>query len=68
MHDVVITGIGIACPLGVGKENVWSAIENRQSGVRQLDFLVNTGFPSPIGGVVPEAIYQAAQELEGHVS
>ena len=54
MHDVVITGIGIVCPLGVGREAVWSAIENRQSGVRELDFLANTHFPALIGGMVPE--------------
>jgi len=54
VHDVVITGIGIACPLGVGREAVWSAIENRRSGVRVVDRLVEEGWPIPIAGEVPD--------------
>ncbi len=52
MQDVVITGIGIACPLGLGREAVWSAIENRQSGVRVIERLAQTNYPTPIGGEV----------------
>ncbi len=54
MHDVVITGIGIACPLGIGQKAVWSAIENRRSGVRVIEYLSNADFPIPIGGEVPD--------------
>jgi 3-oxoacyl-(acyl-carrier-protein) synthase len=54
VHEVVITGIGIACPLGVGREAVWSAIERRQSGVRTLPWLEEARFPITIGGEVPE--------------
>lgn len=54
VQDVVLTGIGIACPLGVGRDAVWSAIENRQSGVRTIERLVEANYPSPIGGEVPE--------------
>lgn len=52
VQDVVITGIGIACPLGVGRESVWAAVENRQSGVRTIDRLVEANYPMPIGGEV----------------
>jgi len=54
VQEVVITGIGIACPLGVGRADVWSTIENRQSGVRSLPHLVEANYPVPIGGVVPD--------------
>lgn len=54
LQDVVITGIGIACPLGVGREKVWSAIENRQSGVIAIPHLVEAGYEVPIGGMVPD--------------
>ena len=54
MQEVVITGVGIACPLGIGREAVWRAIEGRQSGVRVLPWLEESGFPIPIGGEVPE--------------
>jgi len=54
VHDVVITGLGIACPLGVGREAVWSAIENGRSGVRTIEHLAEARFPIPIGGEVPD--------------
>lgn len=54
MHEVVITGIGIACPLGVGREAVWSAVERRQSGVRTIPWLAESGFPVSFGGEVPD--------------
>lgn len=53
VQEVVITGIGIVCPLGIGSEAVWSAIENRQSGVRTIARLVEADFPVTIGGEVP---------------
>ena len=52
MHEVVLTGIGLACPLGVGRDAVWSAVENRQSGVRLIERLAATNYPMPIGGEV----------------
>jgi len=52
MQEVVFTGIGIACPLGIGREAVWSAVEERRSGVRLIDRLAETNFPTPIGGEV----------------
>ncbi len=54
MQEVVITGIGIVCPLGIGSEAVWTAIENRQSGVRTIPRLAEAGFPITIGGEVPD--------------
>ena len=54
MQDVVITGIGIVCPLGIGRDAVWSAIENRESGVRTIPRLVEANYPAPFGGEVPE--------------
>lgn len=54
MQEVVITGIGIACPLGVGREAVWSSVENRRSGVRQIESLAATNFPVTFGGEVPD--------------
>ncbi|WP_146447646.1 beta-ketoacyl-[acyl-carrier-protein] synthase family protein [Bythopirellula polymerisocia] len=54
MQEVVITGMGIVCPLGIGSEAVWSAIEHRASGVRTIPRLVEAGFPVTIGGEVPD--------------
>lgn len=54
MQEVVITGVGVTCPLGIGREAVWSSLEVGQSGVRVLPWLEETGFPIPIGGEVPD--------------
>ncbi len=34
---VVITGIGVISPNGIGKENVWKAMSSGKSGVRRVD-------------------------------
>ena len=54
MQEVVITGIGIACPLGLGGEAVWTAIQKGENGVRRIPWLEESGFPIPIGGEVPD--------------
>ncbi len=54
MQDVVITGLGIACPLGIGREAVWSAIENRRSGIRTIPEYAAGNMPIPFGGLVPD--------------
>jgi 3-oxoacyl-[acyl-carrier-protein] synthase II len=54
VHEVVITGIGIVCPLGVGREAVSASVERRQSGVRTIPWLAESGFPITFGGEVPD--------------
>lgn len=53
MQEVVITGLGIVCPLGIGREAVWDAIESHTSGIRTIDRLAEAGFPITFGGEVP---------------
>ena len=36
-RQVVITGIGVISPNGIGKENVWRAMSSGKSGVRRVD-------------------------------
>jgi 3-oxoacyl-[acyl-carrier-protein] synthase II len=54
VQEVVITGLGIVCPLGIGREAVWSALESHTSGIRRIDRLAEAGFPITIGGEVPD--------------
>ena len=51
-REVVITGVGVVCPLGVGKEGYWSALDAGLSGVVELPQLAGSGLPFRIGGRV----------------
>jgi 3-oxoacyl-[acyl-carrier-protein] synthase II len=52
MREVVITGLGIVSPIGVGREQVWDAISARRSGVAPLPKLAAAGWLAPWGGEV----------------
>jgi len=53
MRRVVITGMGIACPLGVGVENVWKRLINAESGIRAIQSFDTTELTAKIAGQVP---------------
>jgi len=53
-REVVITGVGIVSPIGVGREAVWNAIQARQSGVRPLPQLAAAGWIAPFGGEIAD--------------
>lgn len=36
VHKVVVTGMGVVTPIGIGKENFWDNLKNGQSGVRVI--------------------------------
>jgi 3-oxoacyl-[acyl-carrier-protein] synthase II len=46
---VVITGMGVICPLGNSPDSLWQAIEGRQSGVGELRSLPVEGAPVRFG-------------------
>jgi 3-oxoacyl-[acyl-carrier-protein] synthase II len=54
VQEVVVTGMGIVCPLGVGAEAVWASLEGGRSGVRAVPDLVEAGLPIPIAGDVAD--------------
>ena len=49
---VVITGLGVIAPNGVGKENFWSALEKGTSGVRGITRFDPSPFPTRFAGEV----------------
>ena len=53
-RDVVITGMGVISPIGIGKESFWTALCEGRSGVRRLPFFSDSHLPSPFGGEVAD--------------
>ena len=45
---VVITGMGVVSPIGIGNETFWDALKNGRSGVGRLTFFDTTDYPSQI--------------------
>jgi 3-oxoacyl-[acyl-carrier-protein] synthase II len=54
VQDVVITGMGIVSPVGIGRAAVWSAITAGRSGIHTIPLQVAGNMPIPFGGEVPD--------------
>ena len=50
---VVVTGLGVATPSGIGLESFWDALVRGACGIRPIESFVPTGLPSRIGGELP---------------
>ena len=50
---VVVTGMGIACPLGLGVENVWKRMLAGESGLAAIQSFDVSNLPAKIAGQVP---------------
>ncbi len=53
MRRVVVTGMGIACPLGVGVEHVWKRLINAESGITAIQAFDTKELTAKIAGTVP---------------
>ena len=53
MRRVVITGIGVISPIGIGAKTFWTNLLNRQIGVRRIASFDPSGLPSQIAGEIP---------------
>ncbi len=53
MRRVVITGMGIACPLGLGVERVWKRLVNGDSGICAITSFDVSDIPAKIAGQIP---------------
>jgi len=51
-EQVVITGVGVVSPNGIGREAYWDALCEGRSGVRLLDDFAKQGLPIEFGGTV----------------
>ena len=53
MRRVVVTGIGLVTPLGIGAETVWKRLTEGQSGIRAIQNFDVSDLPAKIAGQVP---------------
>jgi 3-oxoacyl-[acyl-carrier-protein] synthase II len=54
VRRVVITGMGVLSPLGVGLDAFWDGLVHGRSGVRRITRFDPAPFPSQIAGEVPD--------------
>lgn len=55
MREVVITGLGIVSPIGVGRDEVWQSLSTKRSGVRPIAELAAAKWIAPWGGEVRDS-------------
>ncbi len=56
MRRVVVTGMGIACPLGVGVEHVWRRLINAESGIGPITAFDPKDSPCQVAGQIPPGV------------
>ena len=58
MRRVVVTGLGIVSPLGVGVDHVWNRLVEGQSGITAIQGFDVSDLPAKIAGVIPRGSKQ----------
>ncbi|MGH7044607.1 MAG: beta-ketoacyl-ACP synthase II, partial [Acetobacteraceae bacterium] len=56
MRRVVVTGMGIACPLGLGVGHVWRRLIEGQSGIGAIQGFDTRDLPCKVAGQVPPGV------------
>src|ERR1700750_10795 len=62
---VVITGIGVVSPFGVGRERFWQCVSSGCSGTREITDFDASSFGCRVAAPVPAVTIDAAPPLEG---
>ena len=61
-RDVVITGIGVVSPLGIGREAFWSSLSEGRTGLKKVSLVSYVGTPDCIGGEVSDFNDESAKK------
>ena len=62
-RDVVITGIGIFSPLGIGREKFWSEISSGRCGFHKVQLTPFIGTPDCVGGEISDFHDETAKKV-----
>ena len=55
---VVVTGLGLVSPLGVGVNNCWERLVNAKSGIKKIDHFDVSDLACKIAGIIPSGTAQ----------
>ena len=53
-RDIVITGVGVVSPNGIGGDAFWKSLAAGTSGIRPIDLFDSSGLRTPYGGQIPD--------------
>src|SRR5688572_8227847 len=62
---VVITGIGVVSPFGVGREQFWHGVSHGCSGTKAITHFDVSTYPCQVAAWVPPVSIDAAPALDG---
>jgi 3-oxoacyl-[acyl-carrier-protein] synthase II len=54
VRDVVITGVGVVSPIGIGAEEFWRNMSAGESGIRPIDLFDSSALAVRFGGQIPD--------------
>lgn len=60
---VVITGLGVVSPIGIGKENYWQSLEAGKNGISKIESFDVSDFPVKIAAEIKEKDFVATDFL-----
>lgn len=61
--DVVITGLGIFSPIGIGIDAFWESLAAGKSGIHKVDMFPGFAAPDQVGGAVTEFTEESARKV-----
>ncbi len=61
LRRVVITGMGMVSPLGMGVDHNWESITNGKSGINKIEHFDVSDIPSQIAGIIPKTKDEAPE-------
>lgn len=67
MRRVVVTGLGMVSPLGVGTEHSWERLIAGHSGIRKIDEFDASDISSQIAGLVPKSTSETPEAGEFNI-
>lgn len=62
-REVVISGLGVVSPIGIGIEPFWNSLAAGKSGVARSDFFPGVASPDFVGGEVKDFTDEAARKI-----